>query len=481
MEKYMKNKILFFFTMICMPVYVKPQCTEAKDPDMAKYKRLTETQDAQGCSQCAMLSLYFCSAKYCVKPEDVRKVDAMITACKSNIKNMGQPYCCPELVGKQPEWGIGVNGSSTGGTNSVNSAGSFGGGGNTTTATGIVVGNSSNTNGYSQSYTGGSTGTDNDDLVDVLNTTAGVLDILSGGSGAVNFESGDESDIINTTSEIIQGIVNSGNSGAGVGTSSYGNYTSGNSTLDATNYINQVISDVGGSGTFTTGDISGAMDIVNGVGSILNLIDEADAEAERKRQAELQRQRQLEEIRQREERARQERLRIINSRKAVVSSIPQAKIPLTYPGISNNEIYFFAYFTTNTSLESNNPEISITNVFTVNRYSDGSWPLLSKLTDRVTYATKISGIQIAGYYTNRLDAETSRSNLVTQAKVASIRTIGIQYSEQAITTNTNSGSSDFWETNHNKKQNSSDSNTNTSTKDNNTKPILDFWDNPINQ
>lgn len=90
------------------------QCTEAKDADMAKYKRLTETQDAQGCSQCAMLALYFCSAKHCVEAEDKRKVRSLIEACKTNIKTMGQPYCCPELVNKTPEWGVAVAAVSSG-------------------------------------------------------------------------------------------------------------------------------------------------------------------------------------------------------------------------------------------------------------------------------------------------------------------------------------------------------------------------------
>ena len=85
---------------------VSAQCTEAKDAEMAKYMKLTKTQDAQGCSQCGMLALYFCSAKYCVKPDDVQKVGALIEACKTNIRNMGQPYCCPDYLNKEPEWGI---------------------------------------------------------------------------------------------------------------------------------------------------------------------------------------------------------------------------------------------------------------------------------------------------------------------------------------------------------------------------------------
>lgn len=103
--------------------YCYSQCTEAKEADMAKYKKLTETLDAQGCSQCAMLALYFCSAKYSIKVEDKRKVSSLITACKKNITNMGQPYCCPELVNREPQWGIMVNGNSN--ISNSNSIGSY--------------------------------------------------------------------------------------------------------------------------------------------------------------------------------------------------------------------------------------------------------------------------------------------------------------------------------------------------------------------
>ena len=120
-----KNYFIFYFVAIFMlsKVALFAQCTEAKDSEMAKYMNLTKTQDAQGCSQCGMLALYFCSAKYCVAIEDKRKVGAMIAICKRNIQQMGQPYCCPEYLNKQPEWGSmagGATGNSTSNSGSNN-------------------------------------------------------------------------------------------------------------------------------------------------------------------------------------------------------------------------------------------------------------------------------------------------------------------------------------------------------------------------
>lgn len=114
---------LFIASIIFLPSLCFAQCTAAKEPDMQKYLEKTQNQDAQGCSQCGMLALYFCSARYCVKPEDIEKVGQLINACKQNILNMGQPYCCPEYINKDPEWGKnagGQNGQSSNGSLSAN-------------------------------------------------------------------------------------------------------------------------------------------------------------------------------------------------------------------------------------------------------------------------------------------------------------------------------------------------------------------------
>jgi TPR repeat protein len=139
------NKLLILFGALCLSYSsALAQCTEAKDSEMAKYKQLTMTQDAQGCSQCAMLALYFCSAKYCVQMEDKRKVGALISECKQNIQKMGQPYCCPEYLNKTPEWGSMAGSTATskassapsgGGLMSNPLGGSSSGGGTSTTGT----------------------------------------------------------------------------------------------------------------------------------------------------------------------------------------------------------------------------------------------------------------------------------------------------------------------------------------------------------
>ncbi len=117
-NKMKKNYLIIVILLLSYKNY--GQCTPAKDLEMQKYGEKTKNQDAQGCSQCAVLALYFCSARYSVKPVDIEKVGQLINACKQNIINMGQPYCCPEYINKQPEWGKDAGGVTVGYTGNTN-------------------------------------------------------------------------------------------------------------------------------------------------------------------------------------------------------------------------------------------------------------------------------------------------------------------------------------------------------------------------
>ncbi len=109
MRKLMKSSVAVLAIILASAMPSFGQCTPAKDADMAKYKAKVDAgENVQSCSQCAMLALYHCSARHCVKDEDIKKVGSLIAACKENINNMGDPICCPELVSKEPEWGADV-------------------------------------------------------------------------------------------------------------------------------------------------------------------------------------------------------------------------------------------------------------------------------------------------------------------------------------------------------------------------------------
>lgn len=82
------------------------QCSQ--DAAVKKYKaKVDRKENVQSCSECALLALYFCSATHTSSSDGPTKnrVLGMINMTKSNVKEMGQPYCCPELLGKSPAWG----------------------------------------------------------------------------------------------------------------------------------------------------------------------------------------------------------------------------------------------------------------------------------------------------------------------------------------------------------------------------------------
>src|SRR5690606_22366087 len=61
--------------------------------------------DAQGCSQCAWLANLYCIAENGLYKNDKTEVQNAINATKTNIKLMGEPICCPELLTKSVKWG----------------------------------------------------------------------------------------------------------------------------------------------------------------------------------------------------------------------------------------------------------------------------------------------------------------------------------------------------------------------------------------
>jgi TPR repeat protein len=113
MKTSLLKKVIFFTLAFLSYNLAFSQCTAEKDEAMNRYLRKTQTTDAQGCSQCAMLAMYLCSSDYCVKTDDVSKVGTLIQACKTNIYNMGQPYCCQDLLDRPIHWGSKAGGATT--------------------------------------------------------------------------------------------------------------------------------------------------------------------------------------------------------------------------------------------------------------------------------------------------------------------------------------------------------------------------------
>jgi hypothetical protein len=96
------------------------QCSETENPTMKKYADLTRTGDAQACSQCAWLANLYCIAENGLYENDKSEVQNAIKSTIANIRHMGEPICCPELLTKSIKWGQPKKGKNAAGTSSSN-------------------------------------------------------------------------------------------------------------------------------------------------------------------------------------------------------------------------------------------------------------------------------------------------------------------------------------------------------------------------
>ncbi len=404
---------------------LQAQCTEEKDPEMAKYMKLTKTQDAQGCSQCGMLALYFCSARYCVKPEDKRKVSAMITACKRNVVDMGQPYCCPDYVNKEPQWGVMAGGSTSnsGNSNSGNNTGQSNpmGDYNPSEASSNPMGNynpaAGSTNPMQSNTKTYRTGdADIDNTMDLVNASLDIANQLNGGSStgagyssSQSYRTGEADidntmDLVNTSLNIANQLT--GGTGTGVSYGGTPSYSTGDAGIDNVVGAATGLLDILGGGTGSVGSYSptsGYGALFGVLGNAANEVNEQDRinqEAAAKRQREAA-------IRAAEyERVQKEKQQLAAARKSLLARYPDGQVPASYPGIRATEVYFFVYRSSessntssasaNNSVASNSATIGVADLQKGKYYLIQAYDILAKY--YIKFNNRYSADDIDGAY-----------------------------------------------------------------------------------
>jgi hypothetical protein len=393
--KYSNLFILLFFGS-----FLRGQCTVESEPDMAKYKKLTEEKDAQGCSQCAVLALYFCSAKYCVDMEDKRKVRSMIEACKGNIRNMGQPYCCNDLLGREPQWGILAS------TNQESKSSSSANDENARLEKNI----SSALNSF---YAIEAALNARNDLR--ANTTfSGTYNTIQELDAAFKEKMAGISKNIQEIESANTALLVSG------------------AELLINNTNNEVTQIVGG--------------VAVGVGAIL-----LDANSEKQKQnaeekLKSERDKQVQIIEERK------RLQYFEFRKEIFTNFKDGGLPISSHKIDNKKVYLFSYIIEPDSLKNDSFNIMISNVFSVSKFSDDTWPFKNSLVNNISKKSNgIGKVIIMGYYISETEAEITKKSLLGILNTAKARIIEFKFNWDDIVDNNDK---DFW---GNQKQNSIDS------------------------
>ncbi len=99
-------KFILLFAIMLFSKSLFAQCSEAENTTMKKYADLTRnSSNVQSCSMCAWLANLYCIAENGLYENDKAGVEKAINETKANIKLMGDPICCPELVSKNAIWG----------------------------------------------------------------------------------------------------------------------------------------------------------------------------------------------------------------------------------------------------------------------------------------------------------------------------------------------------------------------------------------
>lgn len=399
----MSTKKCFITTMLCfliINVSAFAQCTEAKDTEMAKYKRLTETQDAQGCSQCALLALYFCSARHTSTNEDKSKVSSMINACKSNIQQMGQPYCCPEYINKQPEWGKDLNKS-----NSTSANANMGSASNSSFENklnnAIDIGQKLQSSFYSLQE------------VDKNRKELNDLSTLKG-----KFNSIEEIEMafqkkFNQIASAVDKTVNAENA----------------AMTNNVNTMNQLLG-----GDQVMGQWMGL------AGGLLNNIGAEERKREYEAQLKKQKEEQISKLK------AMKASQVVEVRKTFLETFQDGGMPVSSKSIDHKEIYVFSYSTNTFTFIRDKPKLTVTNVFPIKRSTENDvWLFKNTLVkDLRKHFNEEETPRIMGYFTSEKDANSMRDSFLYLASQCDFDLKFSTYSYQNKIETNNNSNNDFW-------------------------------------
>ncbi|MEE9407420.1 MAG: hypothetical protein V3V28_05030 [Polaribacter sp.] len=188
------------------------------------------------------------------------------------------------------------------------------------------------------------------------------------------------------------------------------------------------------------------------IGAATNIIGGLMQNAERKRKEEARLAAIATAKRKREAAKRKFIAKLVRNRKVALARMPAYKYPSFLTEESANSVFFFAMLADEEKLKKDLPEIKITDLIEVARYSDGTWPsenvFKQKLTKYGSYDVKIIGA-----FTNYSIASRKLEQLIkgfaengVKIKLINAAKDFIVEKRENSTTKNSSGKNDFWGT-----------------------------------
>lgn len=143
---------------------------------------------------------------------------------------------------------------------------------------------------------------------------------------------------------------------------------------------------------------------------------------------------------------------IFGMRKKIFELFPDGKLPLESNNVKQDQVYVFAYIANkDILLTQENAAIAVSNVITVEKLDDGSFPYKSAFTNNLKkFGT--GTVSVSGYYTNESDAEKMLNSFIGLTSKSNLQITRYNYNTIAAKKKTSSVSTaDFWETGDNDK------------------------------
>jgi len=130
-------------------------------------------------------------------------------------------------------------------------------------------------------------------------------------------------------------------------------------------------------------------------------------------------------------------------RKEIVSMFPEGSVPMTKHRLKINTVYLFFYSYNNDYLEQDHPVFAVSNIFTIDRYQDNTWPLESSIRKKFAKLPLKESTVLVGYYTAEEYAQEAKDAFMRMAKKSEISIDDLEYIGK-INPKASGSSSDFW-------------------------------------
>ena len=178
---------------------------------------------------------------------------------------------------------------------------------------------------------------------------------------------------------------------------------------------------------------------LNLVGNILNGAKAARDAREAQEQLRIQRENEIKKFEEERKRA------LLEMRQDLFKRFPDGSPP-QQSKYENNTIYFFAYITEKNKIQETKPLVTVTNIFPVSKFDDGTFPYKVSIMNKLTGIAP-GNINLTGFFESSERAEEIRKVFIKLAETSQLTVKQFQLKTNSTSaSNTNKTiASDFWE------------------------------------